>query len=53
VGAQQVDERVEPARVEAIVRLVEHQQLGRAEERGAQASAAALAERHPLDRRVA
>lgn len=53
VGAQQIDECIEPAGVEAVVRLVEHQQLGRAEERGAETGAAALTERHPLDRQVA
>src|SRR5690606_9485802 len=52
VRAHERDQRVEPARVEAIVGLVEDEQGGRAEERGAEARAPALAERHPLERDV-
>jgi hypothetical protein len=50
VCAEQADERCEVFGIEAIVGLVEDEQLWWAEERGAEAGAAALAERHLVER---
>src|SRR5580704_7612844 len=53
VRAHELDERVGALGVEAVVGLVEHEQIGRAEQRCAETRAAALTERHPLERELA
>ena len=51
VRTHELRERRESRDIEAVVGLVEHEQRWRADERGAEARAAALAERHLVERR--